>query len=123
MPHHLRNVVVLIASCGALGMSLAAAQDRAAGPAQAEVQDRPGIVDGKPVAEVRGVWRSRGYGYLAQLDAGGVKLFHIAGGFCYADPGASDDVDGMFSFYRPFAPDALAFSTDVGGTRVVFDRV
>jgi carboxyl-terminal processing protease len=85
--------------------------------------DRPSVVDDKPVPEVQGVWRSRGYGYIVKVDAKGAKLFHVAGDFCYADPRPDDEVDDVITLYRPFGPNAMAFSTDRSGTRVVFDRL
>jgi carboxyl-terminal processing protease len=103
---------------------IAAAQDRSrqAGAARdAAAQDRPAIVDGRPVPAVRGIWRSRGYGYLVQIEEKAVKLFHVAGSFCYADP--ANAYSDLIALYRPLASGALAFSTDPGGTRVVFDRL
>src|SRR5258708_7648475 len=81
--------------------------------------DRPVIASGRPVAEVQGIWRSRGYGYVLRVGADGLSLFHVAGGFCYADPRRADDPDRMFALYRPFGPDAVAFSGTPGQTRYV----
>jgi carboxyl-terminal processing protease len=85
--------------------------------------DRPVIDSGRPVAEVQGIWRSRGYGHLLRIDADGLSLFHVAGSFCYADPRRADHRDGMFALYRPVGPNAVAFSGTPGQTRYVFDRL
>ena len=47
--------------------------------------DRPVRVNGRPVVEVQGVWRSRGYGYIVNINGDGHQLFHVAGEFCYPD--------------------------------------
>ena len=96
--------------------AVAAAQDQAA-------QDHPAMDDGRPVPAVHGVWRSRGYGYVVRIGEDGHKLYHVAGDFCYADPRPERDPDNLFVFYRPLGPDAVAFSTEVGQTRYVFDRL
>src|SRR5262245_48002330 len=93
----------------------ATAQERSSQNASASNESaeyRPSVVDDKPVPEVRGVWRSRGYGYIVKIDASSVKLFHAAGDFCYADPRPDDEVDDVITLYRPFGPNAMAFSTD-----------
>src|SRR5258707_9364534 len=82
---------------------VAAAQDRA-------TQDRPTLAAGRPEATLHGVWRSRGYGYVLRIAADGLKLFHAAGPFCYADPRPKRDTDGLFAFYRPVANGTVAFS-------------
>src|SRR5258708_7468260 len=103
-------------------MALAQAQLPPGGSSEPS-PDRPVIASGRPVGEVQGIWRSRGYGYLLRIDADGLSLFHVAGSLCYADPRRADDPDGMFALYRPFSPDALAFSGTPGQTRYVFDRL
>ena len=91
-------------------------------PAQdSPAQDRPSMVDGRPVQAVQGVWRSRGYGYLVKIDQNRPKLFHVAGRFCYADPRPEDDPESLFEFHRPMGRDTVAFSD--GWTRIVFDRL
>jgi carboxyl-terminal processing protease len=92
-------------------------------PGAADLQDRPAFVAGHSVPAVQGVWRSRGYGYLLQIDEDRPKLFHVAGDFCYADPRPEPDPDDLFVFYRPLDPDTIAFSEVPGQTRYVFDRL
>ena len=81
------------------------------------------MVAGRPVPAVQGVWRSRGYGYVARITADGAKLFHIAGDFCYADPRPERETNSLFSFYRPWGTDGIAFSRTPEQTRFVFDRL
>src|SRR5262249_14416109 len=77
---------------------------------QRAAQDRPVMVDDRVVSAVQGVWRSRGYGYMVKLGAEGPKLFHVAGGFCYADPRDESDPESLFVYYRPLERGAVAFS-------------
>jgi carboxyl-terminal processing protease len=97
-----------------LGLTMARAQDR---------EDRPVRVAGKPVSELHGVWRSRGYGYLLDIRADGFDLYHVAGEFCYPDSRSADDPDGLFVLYRPAGNGTVAFSGVPGQTRYVFDRL
>jgi carboxyl-terminal processing protease len=60
---------------------------------------------------------------VLQIRADGLKLFHVAGPFCYADPRPKRDPDGLFAFYRPVANGTVAFSGVPGQTRYVFDRL
>src|SRR4051794_19413459 len=110
-------VPVLVAGVMVLsGWTMAVSQER-------PTEDRPVIASGRPVTALHGVWRSRGYGYLVQIGAGGIELFHVAGDFCYADPRREQDPDGLFAFYRPYGKGAVAFSGTPGQTRYVFDRL
>jgi carboxyl-terminal processing protease len=101
-----------------MGTTMAVSDER-------QVVDRPVMAAGRPVAELQGVWRSRGYGYLLRVGAGGggLELFHVAGGFCYPDPRRAHDPDGLFGYYRPLEDGTVAFSGTPGQTRIVFDRV
>jgi carboxyl-terminal processing protease len=101
----------------ALVWSMAAvAEDRSA-------EERPVMTGSRPVAAVHGVWRSRGYGYIARISQDGIRLFHVAGDFCYADPRAERDPDGLFVNYQARGTDTVAFSTMPGQTQYVFDRI
>ena len=104
-----------------LWSTMAMVQDRTTQDRSAH--DRPAMVGGRPVPAVQGVWRSRGYGYLVRIDQEGPKLFHVAGAFCYADPRPGSDPEGLFTLYRPWEPGSLAFSSEPGATRYVFDRL
>jgi carboxyl-terminal processing protease len=97
------------------------AQDR---PAQDRPpQDRAAVIGGRPEPALHGVWRSRGYGYVLRITPDGLKLYHVAGPYCYADARPKRDPDGLFVFYRPLENGAVAFSGTPGQTRYVFDRL
>ena len=110
------GLAISISSIALLWAAMAVAQDQPA-------QDHPAIADGRPVPAVHGVWRSRGYGYVVRIGEDGHKLYHAAGGFCYADPRPERDPDNLFLFYRSLGRDTVAFSGEVGQTRYVFDRL
>jgi carboxyl-terminal processing protease len=76
-----------------------------------------------PAPTLHGIWRSRGYGYVLSIDAAGLKLFHLAGPFCYADPRRKQDPDGLFAFHHRSDDGTVAFSALPGQTRYVFDRL
>ena len=96
--------------------TMTAAEDRVA-------DDRPVMVGGRPTPAVHGIWRSRGYGYVVRIGGDGLKLYHVAGEFCYADQRGERDPDGLFELYRQAGPDTVAFSTMPGQTQYVFDRL
>ena len=93
------------------------------GPATADSEDRPVMRNGRVVPAIQGVWRSRGYGYVVRMERRGPQLYHVAGDFCYPDPRGERDPDGIFEFYRPLASGTVAFSSEPGDSRYVFDRV
>jgi carboxyl-terminal processing protease len=93
-----------------------AAEDRSA-------EDRPVMVGGRPAPAVHGIWRSRGYGYFVRIAPDGLKLFHVAGDFCYPDTRQERDPDGMFVNFRFLRSDTVAFSSMPGQTQYVFGRV
>jgi len=99
-----------------LTLGTAIAQDSAA-------QDRQVMVAGRPAPVLHGVWRSRGYGYVLRVGAGGIELFHVAGLFCYPDPRPARDPDHLFVLYRELNSGTVAFSGLPGQTRYVFDRL
>jgi carboxyl-terminal processing protease len=104
----------------------AAPQDQTQDPAAQDdrpAQDRPTMTAGRPVPALHGVWRSRGYGYVLRIAPDGLKLFHVAGPFCYADARRKRDPDGLFVLYRPLGNGTVAFSGVPGQTRYVFDRL
>src|SRR5262249_54973899 len=100
----------------ALAAGTAAAQDPPA-------QDRQVMISGRPAPALNGVWRSRGYGYVLRVGAGGLELFHVAGPFCYPDPRPARDPDHLFVLYRELNSGTIAFSGLPGQTRYVFDRL
>ncbi len=81
------------------------------------------MVGGRPAPAVHGLWRSRGYGYVVRIASDGLKLFHVAGDFCYADTRSERDPDGMFVHFRFLRPDMVAFSGVPGQTQYVFGRI
>jgi carboxyl-terminal processing protease len=81
------------------------------------------MIAGRPAPALHGAWRSRGYGYVLQVGGDGLKLFHAAGPFCYADPRPQRDPDHLFVLYRELANGTVAFSGLPGQTRYVFDRL
>lgn len=87
------------------------------------LQDAPVRAQGHLAPALQGVWRSRGYGFIARLGAADVELFHRAGPFCYRDPRPEPDPDRLFVSYRPVGGGSVAFSSEPGQTRYVFDRL
>ncbi len=93
-----------------------------AGPLQ-EIQPDAGSTD----PAVRGVWRSRGYGRLLQIDESGITRFEI-GDSCYTPPrgdGAQSEMDSVsYRFFRMLpGNDSAIFQLLRGDTNVVFDRL
>lgn len=67
-----------------------------AGPAAAgEPAGRfaPTFSEGKPVPQVLGIWRSRGYGWIIQLRPEGISVYHVSRAGCSADPRTANFVD------------------------------
>lgn len=113
----LRPALVASIRCVALVCAtMAGAQDR-------NGQDRPAMVNNRPVSELQGVWRSQGYGYVARFARDGARLYHVAGGFCYPDTRPRDEWSDIFALYRSMGSDRVAFSSTPGQTRFVFDRL
>ncbi|CAN5315191.1 S41 family peptidase [soil metagenome] len=82
-----------------------------------------GAVNAQAVDPTQGVWRSRGHGYIARIDAGGIKLFHTVGTACYADPRPRADPDGVLAARRLVGPDILATASGPVGAPALFDRL
>ena len=98
-----------------LGLGTAAAQ-------QPDGPDLPTVVKGQPASAMRGIWQSRGYGYLVSVDRGAPKMFHVADEFCYADP-SKPNLDNLLGFYRPWGKGSIAFSNELGETQYIFDKL
>jgi carboxyl-terminal processing protease len=107
-------------SAGLVWLALAAGAAVAQDPAD---QDRQVVIAGRPAPALVGTWRSRGYGYVLRVGAGGLELFHVAGPFCYRDPRPARDPDHVFVLYRELQSGTVAFSGLPGQTRYVFDRL
>lgn len=82
--------------------------------------------DGATAAEYRGVWRSRGYGWVLEIDEQGVTRYQ-EGDVCYATPEATRQMSAMASvsyrYARALPGDAAIFQLLDGDTNVVFDRL
>jgi carboxyl-terminal processing protease len=92
-------------------------------PGVVDADDRPVMRNGRVIPELEGIWRSRGYGYVVRLEGEDAKLFHVAGEYCYLDPRNEPDPEGMFEYFRQLGPSTVAFSSEPGDSRYVFDRV
>ncbi len=82
--------------------------------------------DGATAAEYRGVWRSRGYGWVLEIDEQGVTRYQ-EGEVCYPTPEATRQMSAMASvsyrYARALPGDAAIFQLLDGDTNVVFDRL
>lgn len=106
-----------------LSLAVAAALSLAA-PAWAESPFWPVQPKNGPVAaELRGAWKSRGYGWIVQFGPDGAQLFHTAGGACYPDPRREPDPDGVLTLWRAEGPGVVSLTGDAEGTRYTFDRL
>lgn len=95
-----------------------------ASPALAESPFWPVQPKNGPVAaELRGAWKSRGYGWIVQFGPDGAQLFQTAGGACYPDPRREPDPDGVLSLWRAEGPGVISLTGDPSGTRYQFDRL
>ncbi|QVM83592.1 S41 family peptidase [Novosphingobium decolorationis] len=94
----------------------------AAGPVQSIARS-----DGSTDPAVRGIWRSRGYGWLLEIDEAGV-IRHQEGTTCYRPPlerGAQSEMDSArYRYFRALpGGQAAIFQLLEGDTNVVFDRL
>jgi carboxyl-terminal processing protease len=107
-----------------LSLLAAAAALSFAAPAFAESPFWPVQAKGGSVAaELRGAWKSRGYGWIVQFGPDGAQLFQTAGEACYPDPRREPDPDGVLSQWRPEGQGAISLTGDPDGTRYLFDRL
>lgn len=105
-------------------LSLAAAAVLAfAAPAFAESPLWPVQAKGVVASELRGVWKSRGYGWIVEFGPDGGKLFQTAGGACYADPRREPDPDGIMGVWRAEGQGTITLAGDPASTRYLFDRL
>lgn len=95
-----------------------------AAPASAESPFWPVKAKGGSVAaELRGAWKSRGYGWIVQFGPDGAQLFQTAGEACYPDPRNEPDPDGVLSQWRSEGQGTISLTGDPDGTRYLFDRL
>lgn len=79
--------------------------------------------DGAPSADVRGVWRSRGYGWILALDSHGLAVYQASRVDCSLDP-RTDAFVTQFLYRQRRAPrDQLIIVQYPGENRYVFDRI
>ncbi len=83
--------------------------------------------DGLPVEDFHGVWQSRGYGWILQIDEAGITRFQ-AGADCYPTPEETRDMSAMASVSYRYARtlpdgDTAIFQLLQGDTNLVFDRI
>lgn len=107
----------------ALSLAAAAAVLSFTAPAFAESPFWPVQAKGAVASELRGVWRSRGYGWIVAFGPDGGKLFQTAGGACYPDPRQGADPDGIMSVWRAEGQGVITLAGDTAGTRYLFDRL
>ncbi|WP_454715148.1 S41 family peptidase [Caulobacter segnis] len=105
----------LLAAVAVLALSMPAFAESPFWP----VQPKGGSV----AAELRGAWKSRGYGWIVQFGPDGAQLFQTAGEACYPDPRREPDPDGVLNQWRPEGQGAISLTGDPDGTRYMFDRL
>jgi carboxyl-terminal processing protease len=107
-----------------LSLLAAAAVLSFAAPALAESPFWPVQAKGGPVAaELRGAWKSRGYGWIVQFGPDGPQLFQTVGEACYPDPRQQPDPDEVLKVWRPEGQGVITLAGDESGTRYQFDRL
>jgi carboxyl-terminal processing protease len=81
------------------------------------------IKDGSPSQEVRGVWRSRGYGWILALDSHGLAVYQSSNVDCSLDP-RTEQFRTQF-LYREGSTSSsqLVIVQYPGENRYVFDRI
>ncbi|WP_354068488.1 S41 family peptidase [Caulobacter sp. 1776] len=93
-------------------------------PALAESPFWPVQAKGGAVAtELRGAWKSRGYGWIVQFGSDGAQLFQTAGEACYPDPRRQSDPDGVMTVWRLEGQGVVTLAGDADGARYLFDRL
>lgn len=81
------------------------------------------MMDGTPATSVRGVWRSRGYGWIVELNGRGLIVHHVSQAGCSTDPRSSNFAE-QFAFRRIGTPaDELTLTQFPGENHYVFDRL
>ena len=106
----------LLSLSGALALTITT-------PVLAESPFWPVKDKGQVAQQLQGVWRSRGYGWIVQFGPDGPRLFHTAGGACYADPRPGTDPDEVMSAWRSEGQASIALTGGPQATRYLFDRL
>ncbi|WP_143097359.1 S41 family peptidase [Myxococcus fulvus] len=82
------------------------------------------VRDAVTAEAARGVWRSRGYGYVLTVSAKDLTLHHATAAGCYPQPGEDPGALSGFVYVMPDStPDTLSLSTVPGDTRYLFERL
>lgn len=89
-----------------------------AGPARLERS----VIDGRPNPATIGVWRSRGYGYVADIAPGGITIYNEAGDLCWPDPDASARFPVAMPHVR-VGGDQIAYAPSTDAAAIVLDRL
>jgi carboxyl-terminal processing protease len=91
--------------------------------ADSNTEYAPLLPAGGVAPEVRGNWRSRGYGWILALSDHGLQVYQFSGAGCSADPRTSDFVT-QFAYRRTDSPpDQLVIVQYPGENRYTFDRL
>jgi len=107
-----------------LSLLAAVAVLAAAAPAFAESPFWPVQAKGQPVAaELRGAWKSRGYGWIVLFGPEGAQLFQAVGEACYPDPRREPDPDGIMALWRAEGQGTITLTGSQDGTRYLFDKL
>jgi len=107
-----------------LSLLAAVAVLAAAAPAFAESPFWPVQAKGQPVAaELRGAWKSRGYGWIVLFGPEGAQLFQTVGEACYPDPRREPDPDGIMALWRAEGQGTITLTGSQDGTRYLFDKL
>lgn len=82
------------------------------------------VMQGQMTANrIRGVWRSRGYGWVLTVSDRALELRHETAEGCYADPAGTSEVLDLFRYSQAGPERAVYLFGHQGETRVLFDRI
>jgi carboxyl-terminal processing protease len=94
-----------------------------AAPASADpVRLERSMIDSRPNPATIGVWRSRGYGFVADIAPGGITIYNEAGDLCWPDPDASAGFPVAMPHVR-VGSDQIGYAPSAGETAIVLDRL
>ncbi|XBQ15143.1 MAG: S41 family peptidase [Oceanicaulis sp.] len=118
----------LRSSLAALALSACAAAPASEAPWEQAGALQPLVLgSGETNPDFRGVWRSRGYGWVVEIDEAGLTRYQEGASACYPTPEATRRLSAMASveyrYGRALPGDAAIFQLLDGDTNVVFDRL
>ncbi|MCP3061164.1 S41 family peptidase [Myxococcus sp. K38C18041901] len=115
----MKSTVFLLLIAGLLGCAATSSVARSTPPEPVLL-----VRDGVTAETARGVWRSRGYGYVLTVSATDLKLHHTTAAGCHPQPDEEPGALSGFVYVMPdSAPDTLSLSTVPGDTRYLFERL